>query len=148
VVVHQLWSVVYIFWTVPFGLQILGGFARFGGPPNPFFIFGILFMGPHWAFSHCHVASNHWSTSTNCRITCHVSVRSTTSTCHVIVRSTMSLYKLPCGTFLLVHRMTQKCKKLVTCGSLWWFHVTMMTSCLCQHDTCHLLCVPRMLYRC
>jgi hypothetical protein len=119
------------------GRQIWRGSAGFGGPANPFFFFGISFSGPHWAFSHCHVEANHCAMSTNCTITCHVSVQSATSAAtssyhvsrHVTVRSSMWLYRLPRGTFLLVHEMTRKCQKWVTRGSLWCCHVTMMTSC-------------------
>jgi hypothetical protein len=71
--------------------------ARFGGtPPNlvgPFFIFEKLVSGPHWEFSHCHMAANHWSTPTTCTVTYHVIMphQSTMShtVCHVVVWTTM-----------------------------------------------------------
>jgi hypothetical protein len=43
------------------GHHIMRGSPRFRRPPN-LFIFGISFLGLHWAFSQCHVASHDWAT--------------------------------------------------------------------------------------
>jgi hypothetical protein len=101
------------------------------------YFFEIYITGCHWEFSQCHMASNHWSTSTIVPSPCHVSVQSANSTCHIIVQTSMSayhinttsIYRLPHGTILLVPEMNQKCQILVTRGSLWCCHITIITSC-------------------
>jgi len=129
-------------------------------PPTFYIFFEISFSSYHWAFSHFHVASHDWTTwqptigprqptvQSPATSTYELPHQCAKSTCHVTICSTTWLYGLPRGTFLLVHGMTQKCQKWGTCGSLWCCHITMLTSCWCQHDTCHLLHVPRMVYGC
>jgi hypothetical protein len=87
------------------GHQIWRGSTRFGGP-TIFFFFEIRFSGPHWAFSHCHVAAHDWATwqptigpcqppvqspATSCHLSCHIILPHHPATspyiCHVVVRT-------------------------------------------------------------
>jgi hypothetical protein len=96
-------------WSYHLDLSKLEGWPPdFAGPP-PYLVGLFLFFenfvtGPHWAFAHCHVASNHWPMSFTCAVTlphrlsamsayhvwyrCHMSATSRT-TCHVVVQTTM-----------------------------------------------------------
>jgi hypothetical protein len=64
-----------------------------------------------------------------------------TSAHHLIIPR--HLYGLPHGTIRLVHESVQKHQNWVTCGSLWCFHVIMLT--LAFHMSlpysCHIYCM-------
>jgi hypothetical protein len=87
---------------------------------NPAFFLKYSVAGRICAFSCCHVASHEWATwwpfIGPCHHTeqrCHVTSATLAchATCRVVVRSAMWLYELPCGTFPLVHGLTEKVQK-------------------------------------
>jgi hypothetical protein len=104
-----------------------GGYmVKFGGlgvgASQPCLFLNFLVVGHPCAFSRCHVAAHDWATWWPFIGPCHHSaqschVTSATSslphvTCQVVVRSATWLYGLPCGTFPLVHGLTEKSPKM------------------------------------
>jgi hypothetical protein len=87
-----------------------------------FFFFEISVTGPHWEFSHCHVAAHDWATwqpnigprhspvQSPCHVTClphHPATYGTDATCLPRpIRPATWLYGLPHGTSSLVHMLT------------------------------------------
>jgi hypothetical protein len=134
----NFWNFRFWSWICLFGHQIWRGLHQIWRAPNPFFFFEILVFGPHWAFSHCHVAAHDWATwqptigprqplaqSPPHHTPCHIMA---TCICHVTIRSATWLYGLPRGTFSLVHMIDPKMPKM----SDTWQPLVLATSCC--HD--------------